>query len=673
MPRVNQYGDNDDTGSTDGDGGFVGMDSRTNPANLNAGVVSYAKNMRMDRATARPRKGVVAQNLGIKLENPPVVLPFYLPPEGIVILNDYDNGARAAGLYRGRAYLKEPITFTKNGIKENWTASIRGREYTMRTNALQNEATEREYVVIVFASEIYLYDPENSEVIRSFTIPPTESIPDTDQISVVQAYDNLIIFRGQDSDGTFLKPLVWNGDPDGNFESAPDAAAYYSIPWASWGLYTSSRLIVPLEYISINLKSLKTNSSGELATAETELDHGLKVGMKVQIMNAETAALNGLKLISAVSTAEYDNTDPENPVLTKAPGFSFKCDLAPDLIDGGTPSAAYKTHDEYILSGLLEPFEYDVINAHYRINKGSADFLVGIAPYQEGSIIVFMRKSIYLHQSLYDLENSGPMPITDQIGCLSRRTIATIGKQIFFLSDEGVYSLEIASQLDLTGAGEPLSKDIDDQIRRINVTYAHRACAVFCENRYYLAAPIDGSKRNNAIFVYNTINKKWESIDIYPQALYFDSLLCATVAGKKRVLGVSRGGGISLLEEREDGDEVGTIGQSAYSITPVVAELRTRNYGFNTPEIKRFLRLQADVKYGSGDKWQLSADIENPDDTIGGRDFEYGAAGETTLRRRIGRTGHKISVNFKTSGGRPELRQVAITANVKTSDNKEKR
>ena len=42
---------------TDGDSGFIGMNSRDNPLNLPPGVVQYAQNMRMDRGNAAVREG----------------------------------------------------------------------------------------------------------------------------------------------------------------------------------------------------------------------------------------------------------------------------------------------------------------------------------------------------------------------------------------------------------------------------------------------------------------------------------------------------------------------------------------------------------------------------------------------------------------------------------------
>ena len=684
MPRFKNYDQYlDDAGSNDGDNGFVGMDTRTNPASLTAGIVSLSRNMRLDRATAKPRRGVVAQNLGIQLRFPPVVIPFLLPEEGVVLQNDYRDGARTAGVYRGKAYLNEPITFTTADGDFDFTAIHRGREYTVTTDELQTELTEKEFIVLVFASDIYLFDAEEGVIVRKFGIPDVEIIPDSDQISVVQAFDNVFIFRGRDERGDFLKPLMWDGDPETQFELAPDAEAYYSIPRASWALYNSSRMIVPLEYISIPIDSLNVSAQGKLATAITPLDHGLRRGMRIQVIDADTALLNGEKIITEVTKLEYETDDAgetkfdddDNPIIKTPASFSYKTniDVEDDFTDtSGAIYGAFRARDEYVISGILEPLEYDMVGSHFRINKGSADWLVGIAPYQNDSVIVFMRKSIYLHSNLNYVEESGPVIVTEEVGCLSRNTIATIGNNIFFLSDEGVYSLSIAAELTLRGAGEPLSADIDDQIKRINVTFAHRACAIFCDNRYYLAVPLDNSTRNNAIFIYNTINQKWESHDNYPDSLYFDKLLVANSRGKKRVFGVSREGGIVLMEEREDGDEVGTIGQSAYEVSPVNAKLITRNYTFNSPELKRVNRMQLEVGYAKGDKWSMQTVLENPDDESSVREYEHDKDGETTVRKAVRKNAHRAKVIFETTQGRPELRQVVLEGNIKSADNRRK-
>lgn len=667
MPRYRSYDDLDDAGAYAGDSAFVGMNSRSNPAVLNAGFVALSKNMRFDRATARPRKGAVAQNIGVKLDHAAVVLPFKLPAEGVQIFNDYDDGARTAVAFHGKVSAPGNLEFTVNRAKIQAHAIYRGREYSMHAHGAETTTSpDKDFIALVFSDKIYLFDPDAGLASKTLLIPDTADIPDSNSVAAVQAFDSLFIFRGKDEHGVYMKPLRWSGIDGDNFTLAPDAKAYHSIPSASFGLYHSERLIVPLEYTVIALDEIRTVPAASRAVCKTSLDTGLKPGMNIVISGANTATLNGRKTIAAVTPQVCD----ENGNITTPASFEFDCASESETVENEHIEARYSARDEYVVSGILEPLEYDLVDCHFRINKGNADWLVGFAPYQEGSIIVFMRKSIYIHSGLADIANSSLKLITEEVGCVSRRTIATIGSNIYFLSDEGVYSLQIAEQLTLRGAGEPLSRDIDDWIRRVNVSAAQNACAVFCNNRYWLAVPIDSSVRNNAVFVYNTLNSAWESIDTYPQSLYFDELVVATCRGQKRVFAVSREGGIALLEESEAGDEVGSIGAAEYEVVPVKAELLSRAYSFNTPDIKRFNRLQLDIGHSRGDTCAFSVETENPDATT--RKWNFGADhdGETTIRKAIRKNAHRAQVRFKTLGGRGELRQIAIEASAKASDNR---
>lgn len=672
--RYRTAGEFDDPGGYDGDSGFVGMDSKSNPAILSSGRVAFSKNMRFDRMTARTRKGAIAQNIGIHLEFPPVVLPFLMPEEGVTLYEDYNDGARTAGVYHGSMPMPEPLEFMVNRMKVPATCTFRGREYQLHVTGGSSRMERRDYLMLVFSDKIYMFDPEQAVILMTFDIPENERIPGTDQIHIVQAFDQVILFRGKDENGNHLRPLYWDGTPGGKFEYAPPAEAYYDIPSSSYGLWFAERLIVPLEYQFITLEKLTVSSETKMAKCQVPQDTNFRPGMKITIAGAETAGLNGEKTITKVTAQEWEDETGEDgeskPVLKTPASFEFAYDSDVDFEDKGEAEARYESRDEYVVSGILTPFDYNWITGHFRINKGTNDYLVGFAPYQEDSMIVFMRNSVHIHSGLYSIDTSTRNLITEEVGCVSRRTIATIGSQIFFLADNGVYSLVITTELNLHGAGEPLSKDIDDHIKRINISAASKACAVFCDNRYYLAVPVDGSTRNNAIFVYNMLNRAWESIDEYPPALYFDELVVAICRGQKRVFGVSREGGITLLEEKEKGDEVGIIGADAWDISPVNGQITTRNYSMGSPDIKRFRFVQTDIAHETGDEWSIQADMENPDGkTV---EWEYAADenGETTIKNAIRKNAHRCQVIFKTKYGRPELRQVALEGSIQTRDNR---
>ena len=61
--------------------------------------------------------------------------------------------------------------------------------------------------------------------------------------------------------------------------------------------------------------------------------------------------------------------------------------------------------------------------------------------------------------------------------------------------------------------------------------------ATYWENRYYLAVPLDDSEANNAVLVYNFINKAWESVDTYPVNASIENDQAATFSTASYVSG----------------------------------------------------------------------------------------------------------------------------------------
>ena len=91
-----------------------------------------------------------------------------------------------------------------------------------------------------------------------------------------------------------------------------------------------------------------------------------------------------------------------------------------------------------IMSDLLDTDNYYPAESQFRINKGSADKLVGFYPYQEDQLIVFMRNSIHMINNIATTSAANTYEITRQHGCVARKSIAQSGPQTFFLSDNGV-------------------------------------------------------------------------------------------------------------------------------------------------------------------------------------------------------------------------------------------
>jgi hypothetical protein len=171
----------------------------------------------------------------------------------------------------------------------------------------------------------------------------------------------------------------------------------------------------------------------------------------------------------------------------------------------------------------------------FTINDGSSDTLVAICPWTLNEFVIFMRNSIFYasagvganaYGDAANDDNSYIKSLASDVGCIAKGSIVQAGGGILFLSDNGVYILNPAGAgngagntpegMRLLTIAEPLSAPISDVIERINFNAVDKAVATYFENRYYLAVPLDDSEINNAVLVYNFINKAWESVDTYP-------------------------------------------------------------------------------------------------------------------------------------------------------------
>jgi hypothetical protein len=187
------------------------------------------------------------------------------------------------------------------------------------------------------------------------------------------------------------------------------------------------------------------------------------------------------------------------------------------------------------VSHYLEDNHWSALDV-FTINDGSSDTLVAISPWTLNEFVIFMRNSIFYASagvganSLGDAvtdDNSYIKSLASDIGCIAKGSIVQAGGGILFLSDNGVYILNPAGAgngagntpegMRLLTIAEPLSAPISDVIDRINFNAVDKAVATYFENRYYLSVPLDNSEVNNAVLVYNFINKAWESVDTYPE------------------------------------------------------------------------------------------------------------------------------------------------------------
>lgn len=120
----------------DGDVGFVGLNSRDNPASLPEGIVSQSQNMRLDRGVATVRKGLQKKTIG---------------------------GLENQTIYGSGVYLN---------------------------------STGQEIFVFVLTDGLYTYNPQTETLSAKVNFPAGETITTQDGCDVVHAVDKVFITRG---------------------------------------------------------------------------------------------------------------------------------------------------------------------------------------------------------------------------------------------------------------------------------------------------------------------------------------------------------------------------------------------------------------------------------------------------------------------------------------------
>jgi len=651
MPEYRTYGARDDRIAKDGDRGFVGFNNRLRPDQLQAGMLADAQNIRLDRnGEAQVRKGVELLLAPLAVDEDALSLPFNLPTVGqegdgvTAILNDDIVNA----IYGSCAY-SDPT------------------------------ASASQYIIIASNSKaiaIKVSDGTTTDIDYPSGITISQSV------DMIQAFNKVFIFR----DGRTA--FEWDGDLTGTPAFTKVASGEYSQPkrltptkidivdgkatatFAS--LAAMNGLQVGEKFIIESTGSPSTFTAGSEYIVAARDDSAFTVDFFVQLDDASN--VTGVIVQQNVSVGLGFSHMPAPPFAIYhqrrlVMPFNYTVDNA---VDSFTSKAAL---DEVIASDILDTDTYDQIYAQYRFNAGTADFVVGLHSFAEDTLLVFNRNSIHTVQNSTDLSNASVRLLTNEIGCLARRSIVQVGNRVLFLSDNGVYSTEFIDEYNLRGTGTPLSESINSTIQRINKNYADKAVAVYFDNRYYIAVPLDDSVENNAILVYNFLNQQWESIDQVDDANFHSTNLIVVGKGDNRgVYSVNDIGGVHRLDNRVDGiDRVITqIGGSQKNLTPPVS-LTTRQYTLGTMDRKRWKEFDFHIQSSDSNSSDVAffAETENPDATVdlgtlsslNGGDLAVDE--DVSIRGRIGnRRGYGIQFTMNNTSGRPRIRSIEVDGSI---------
>jgi len=152
-------------------------------------------------------------------------------------------------------------------------------------------------------------------------------------------------------------------------------------------------------------------------------------------------------------------------------------------------------NDEVAVSDLNDYTRYVPILQEFKVNQGSADELVAIFKFNDTTIIALKEHSLYGLLNVYgNLSALQQDEITTEYGCVARKSIAHVGRDLWFLSELGVMSLVQTVENKLQGVTLPISDPIQPIINRIHWGYASGAVGKVWDSKYYLAVPLDDAE-----------------------------------------------------------------------------------------------------------------------------------------------------------------------------------
>lgn len=348
-----------------------------------------------------------------------------------------------------------------------------------------------------------------------------------------------------------------------------------------------------------------------------------------------------------------------------------------------------KITDEIAVSDILDTTTFDQIENQFRISGGTADYVVGMHGFYDDALVVLNRNSLHIIQNTQgSLLDTQVKELTSEVGCLARKSVVMRGNTMMFLSDDGVYAVEFLNDYNLRGADEPISKNIQPYIDRINKDYADSAVGVLYDNRYYLAVALDSTvgandaRGNNSILVFNFLNKGWESLDTYGDSRFLiKNFIIGSAGVRNDIYAVTGNGGLHQIDAVDSSvDRLNVSNVGSELVTPTInASLTTRGYDLKTMERKRFTDAQIVMQNLAGEtgEYMISFASEDPDNAseigtttqfLGGQVLSPSLPNEAEtagIRCRLGGIrGYTGTMILTRTQGSPKINSVKVAGSV---------
>lgn len=710
MPEYRTYGQRDDRISRDGDVGFVGFNNRLRPDQLQSGLLADSQNIRLDRnGEAQVRKGIELITAPLAIGGAALILPFYLVSDDssvtvtqtggeLVITNVNATNFPSSGTINlsgvtgispdpngNRAFIKNSAT--QITVSDQTYTGTAGGTATVKFGILDDTAVNSIYGSCGYSdpnnnASQYIIIASNAKAISidvgtgtTTDIAYPAGVTVSQSVDMIQAFNKVFIFRNGET------ALEWNGSFSGSPAFTKVPSGTFTQPVQLTGTITTSNGIC-----TVDTSSAHNLTTGDTVHVESKAGSNLEVGESyvVTVVDSDTFT---------IFVQHPDETNTPNVIFQKtvSVGLGFSHMPAPPFavyhqrrlvmpyrftVDASSDSfTARGILDEVISSDILDSDTYDQIYAQYRFNAGTADFVVGLHSFSEDVLLVFNRNSIHQISNSINLQSATTQLLTNEVGCVARKSIVQVGNRVIFLSDNGIYGTEFFDEYNLRGTETPLSEPINKTIQTINKDAWENSVATYFDNRYFIAVPTGSSTSNNTILVYNFLNKQWESVDTVSDSNYHSENLIVVGDGDNRgVYAVNDIGGVHKLDERVDGiDRVITqIGGSQKNLQ-ADASVTTRQFTLGTLERKSWKQFEMHVQSSENNTsdFSISSETENPDATtsLGNLSDFVGSAlaidEDVSIRGRIGnRRGYGIQFTINNTIGRPRLRAIDVDGSI---------
>jgi hypothetical protein len=684
MSRFREYTELDDQHLTDGDRGFFRMVTRQRGERLQAGEVAMSQNGRMETdGNWQVRDGVAVVSPNIEFDGNPLILPFTLDDGGTPPVLD-DLGV--AAVY-GSAVFSDPVTDVEYVV-------VLINSFALLVNITTKETVRLPYPVGVTLNAgvdgLQVFDkfrvfrgPNAVSIEWDGELKQVTDIDEAARLTDIVTITTLSPHGLTTGDTVLIQGIVPDdGDPNGVYSitvgspttffyssaggdvpsfdvtAAVATRGFYAIPS---GTYTQPKILTAGSNTVIG-----TNGTAVV----TETNHGLETGDKVRIITHSGGAdfFNGQLYtvkVTGADTFEYQaeaDTGTFSVVYTKPQsiggGYIHQPNASWGVVAQGRLIVPYEVNnnDELIFSDIFDANTFDPIFNQFRPSGGTADFLVAVYPWVDDRVLVLNRRSVHvINGTSGSLLDTQVREITREFGCIARQSIAQVGDNIMWLSDNGVMQVNTTTEYNQLAVAVPLSEPIQDLFTRVNWVAADKACAAYFNNRYYLALPIDGSTGNNAILVYNFLNQGWESLDTFDPkfGLNIVSLFAARQANRLRLFFTTDQGAIHIYEESDKLDSVAGAQNEDASTAPIDGVLVTRSLFLGDNEIKRFSRTEVKV-LGPAFVPAVAVQLDSPTSEASIGDSYTIGEGRESLRIRVARRGYSMAVKLSAGYGAVE-------------------